>query len=292
VPAAGADPHFGCAARAGLLEALTAGGRVLEAGGHALAAVAAAVEALEDCPVLNAGRGAVLNAAGDVELDAALMEGKARRAGAVAGVRRIEHPIAAARAVLEDGRHVLLAGRGAESFAERAGLPLVAPEQLVAAARRPADARGGDGAARGGADDTVGAVALDVRGGLAAATSTGGTPGKLPGRVSDSALIGCGTWADDATCAVSGTGEGEYFIRAAFARGVDALMRFAACDLTRACDRMLSEVAALGGRGGCIALDHAGRAALAYNTPGMPRGLLRPGASPQIAIHPEDPLEM
>lgn len=292
MPAAAVDPDFGGVARRGLRDALAAGGGVLEAGGRALEAVVAAVEVLEDCPVLNAGRGAVLNSAGDVELDAALMEGTARGAGAVAGVRRIEHPIAAARAVLDDGRHVLLAGRGAERFAEAAGLSLVGPEWLVAAARPPAGTGAGAGVPRGAAGDTVGAVALDVRGGLAAATSTGGTPGKLPGRVSDSALIGCGTWADDATCAVSGTGEGEYFIRAAFARGVDALMRFAACELRRACDRMLAEVEALGGRGGCIALDRAGRAALVHNTPGMPRGLLRAGTSPRIVVHPEETLEV
>jgi isoaspartyl peptidase/L-asparaginase-like protein (Ntn-hydrolase superfamily) len=135
-------------------------------------------------------------------------------------------------------------------------------------------------------------VALDIRGGLAAATSTGGTPGKLPGRVSDSALVGSGTWADDATCAVSGTGLGEYFIRAAFARGVDALMRFAACDLVTACDRMLAEVAELGGHGGCIAIDGAGRVALAHDTPGMPRGVLRADQTPHVAIHPEDTIKV
>jgi isoaspartyl peptidase/L-asparaginase-like protein (Ntn-hydrolase superfamily) len=288
VPSAESDPEFGAAAREGLLDALDAGGRALRDGGRALEAVVAAVEVLEDCPVLNAGRGSVLNAAGEVELDAALMEGSARRAGAVAGVRRIEHPIAAARAVLDDGRHVLLTGEGAESFAQDAGLALVDPASILAAARRADDGRGPAGAP----SDTVGAVALDVRGGLAAATSTGGTPGKLPGRVSDSALVGSGTWADDATCAVSGTGLGEYFIRTAFARGVDALMRFAACDLPTACERMLAEVAALGGCGGCIAIDGAGRVALAHDTPGMPRGVLRADETPRVAIHPEDTIEV
>jgi isoaspartyl peptidase/L-asparaginase-like protein (Ntn-hydrolase superfamily) len=285
VPSASADPAFGSAAREGLLAALEAGGRALEAGAPALDAVVEAVRALEDCSVLNAGRGSVLNAAGDVELDAALMEGTARRAGAVAGVRRIAQPIEAARAVLRDGRHVLIAGAGAERFARDAGIDLEDPGVLVAAARHAAET------GRAADCDTVGAVARDARGGLASATSTGGRPGKLPGRISDSALVGSGTWADDATCAVSATGEGEYFIRTAFARGVDALLRHAGRDLLSACDLVLAEVATLGGHGGCIAIDRGGRVAMPYNTVGMLRGVLHSGEAPRVCVHPEERLD-
>jgi len=285
VPSAWEDPAFGAAAAAGLRAALEAGAAILTARGAALDAVEAALCALEDCPVLNAGRGAVCNADGEVELDAALMEGTTRRAGAVAGVRCIAHPTAAARAVLRDGRHVLLAGAGAERFAREAGIPRVEPAVLSAAARRPALG------ARGGAGDTVGAVARDARGGLAAGTSTGGTPGKRAGRISDSALIGAGTWADDATCAVSATGEGEYFIRMAFARDVDARVRYARRDLASACAEALAEIRALSGSGGCIAVDRAGRTALPFNTRGMLRGVIRADAPPRVAVHPEQTLE-
>ncbi|MDH5567079.1 MAG: isoaspartyl peptidase/L-asparaginase [Myxococcales bacterium] len=291
VPRALEDPASVSAAREGLRAALEAGRNLLVAGEPALEAVTAAVRVLEDCRALNAGTGSVLNAAGAVELDAALMEGTARRAGAVTGVRRLVNPIEAARAVLQDGRHVLLAGHGAEHFARDAGIALVAPEVLIAAARKPSDAHLSEPAAGRDAEGTVGAVARDARGGLAAATSTGGTPGKLPGRVSDSALVGGGTWADDETCAVSATGDGDVFIRVAFARAVDARMRFAGCNLAAACAAALAEVAALGGSGGCIAVDRAGEVALAFNATGMLRGLVRAGEAPRVAVRPEDFLE-
>jgi isoaspartyl peptidase/L-asparaginase-like protein (Ntn-hydrolase superfamily) len=271
------------ALRAGLADALAAGAALLARGGAAQDAVVAAVAVLEDCPHFNAGTGSVLNAAGEVEMDAALMEGARRRAGAVAGVRRLAHPIEAARAVLHDGRHVLLFGAEAERLGRAAGVAEIAPEALIVPARRAQHVRGkgGEGA---GTRGTVGAVALDASGHLAAATSTGGLSGKLAGRISDSAQIGAGTWADDATCAVSATGNGELFIRTAFARNVDALLRHARLPLEDACRRALDEVAALGGHGGCIAIDREGRMAMPFDTPAMPRGYLLEGEPARVAL--------
>jgi L-asparaginase/beta-aspartyl-peptidase (threonine type) len=286
VPAAADAPEYSAQAREGLEASLAAGARVLEAGGAALDAAVAAVEVLEDCPVFNAGRGSVLNAAGEVETDAAVMNGSDRAAGAVAALQGFAHPVAVARAVLRDGRHVLLAGAGAAEFARSAGIPDVAPETLATAFRRSQLER-----ARGaGVGGTVGAVARDVYGRLAAATSTGGMTAKRPGRVSDSALVGAGTWADDATCAVSATGHGEYFIRAAFARAVDAELRHTGCDLDAACARALADVASLGGEGGCIAVDRLGRVALPFDTPGMPRGVVRGGGAARVAVHHDESL--
>ncbi|HXK23129.1 MAG TPA: isoaspartyl peptidase/L-asparaginase [Myxococcota bacterium] len=274
------------ALRAGLAEALAAGAALLARGGAAQDAVVAAVAVLEDCPHFNAGTGSVLNAAGEVEMDAALMEGAKRRAGAVAGVRRLAHPIEAARAVLRDGRHVLLFGAEAERLGRAAGVVEIAPEALIVPARRAQHGRAkGD---TGGPRGTVGAVARDAAGHLAAATSTGGLGGKLPGRISDSAQIGAGTWADDATCAVSATGNGELFIRTAFARNLDALLRHARLSLEDACRRALDEVAALGGHGGCIAIDREGRIAMPFDTPAMPRGSVREDESPRLALTADD----
>jgi isoaspartyl peptidase/L-asparaginase-like protein (Ntn-hydrolase superfamily) len=268
------------ALRAGIADALDAGARVLAAGGAAADAAVAAVASLEDCPLFNAGTGSVLNSAGECEMDAALMVGTGRRAGAVAGVRRLAHPIEAARAVLRDGRHVLLFGAEAEHLARAAGASAIDPAALIVPARSAQLAR------RQGVG-TVGAVARDAAGRLAAATSTGGLVGKLPGRISDSAQIGCGTWADDATCAVSATGHGEFFIRTVFAREVDALLRHAHAGLDEACRRALAEVAALGGHGGCIAIDRDGNVAMPFDTPAMPRGIVRDGEDPRIALGTE-----
>ena len=257
---------------------------MLGSGSSALEAVVAATASLEDCPVFNAGRGSVLNALGEVELDAAVMEGASRRAGAVAGLRRIRNPVAAATAVLRDGRHVLLAGPGAEHFAFASGIEPVAEESLVTDSRRAQWRRAKTPGSSGG---TVGAVARDTAGHLAAATSTGGILAKRPGRVSDSALVGCGTWADDATCAISATGDGELFIRSAFASRVDALLRHTSATLEGACVQALAEVASLGGSGGCIAIDGHGEVAMPFDTPGMPRGVLREGEPPRLALGPD-----
>jgi beta-aspartyl-peptidase (threonine type) len=279
-----ADPAYAQRAAEGLRAALAAGGDLLGAGGSALDAVVAAVRELERCEAFDAGRGSVLDSDGNAALDAAVMEGGARRAGGVVGVARIQHPIDAALAVLRDGRHVLLAGAGAERFARAAGLAMVEPDYHVLPERRAQLARvlAQRDQAGGG---TVGAVARDERGHLAAATSTGGLVGRHPGRIADSALPGSGTWADDATCAVSATGLGEFFIRAGFARDVDARIRYAGRDLATACAEALAAVAALGGRGGCIALGPRGDAVLHFDTPDMARGVRVGAGEPQINVY-------
>jgi len=263
----------------GLQDALAAGGRILERGGNALDAAVAAVVVLEDCEVFNAGRGAVLRDDGGVVHDASVMRGRDRASGAVASVRRIRNPSLAALEVLREGRHVLLSGPGAESFAREHCVELVDPSYFIVAPTVRDDA---------GAGGTVGAVARDVNGGLAAVTSTGGMTGASACRIGDSPIVGAGTWADDATCAVSATGTGEHFVRSAFAHEVDAGMRLAGLDLDTACTRALARVRAVGGRGGCIAIDSAGRTCLRFDTLAMPRGIWTSGAAPRIAIFPGD----
>jgi beta-aspartyl-peptidase (threonine type) len=232
----------------------------------ALDAVTAAVVVLEDSPLFNAGRGSCFNADGEIEMDASVMEGEQLRAGAVAAVRRIRNPVLAARAVMEATRHVLLAGSGAERFAERQGLTLENPEYFHTALRRAALARN-----LKNHHGTVGAVALDRDGNLAAATSTGGYTGKLPGRIGDSPVIGAGTYADNRACAVSGTGLGEAFIRAAVAYDVAARMRYRKDSLGKAAAAALANVARLGGDGGLIAVDRRGNVAMPFNSEGMYR---------------------
>ncbi len=260
-----------------LSESLEGGLRRLAQGGSALDAVQAAVCVLEDSELFNAGHGSRLTSAGTVEMDAAIMDGCETRAGAVAAICRVRNPIVAARAVLDAGAHVLLCGEGADAFAREAGIEPVDPAALVAAARRR---RGGVVSGKG----TVGAVARDAVGHLAAATSTGGTQDKHPGRVGDSPLIGAGTWADDLSCAVSGTGDGEVFIRTVFAHEVDARVRHRQQQLEPACLAVLARVRALGGEGGCVALARAGPPIFARNASGMPRGFIEPGQPARVAI--------
>ncbi len=265
------------AAAAGVARAVEAGHTLLACGGDALAAVEAAVVVLEDDPVFNAGRGAALTQRGGVGLDAAIMRGADRAAGAVAALRGIRNPVRAARAVLDEGRHVLLVGEPAGAFARAAGLE-TAPDAWFVTERRRRALERGDGAGGG----TVGAVARDARGGVAAATSTGGTTGKNPGRVGDSPLVAAGTWADDATAAVSCTGDGEAIIRAALAHEVDALMRHAGLSLAQACERALAALAWLDGTGGLIAVAGGGDPAVPFTTSAMPRGW-RVGDGPVIS---------
>jgi isoaspartyl peptidase/L-asparaginase-like protein (Ntn-hydrolase superfamily) len=253
--------------RAGAAAAVEAAHAVLAAGGSALEAVAVAVVALEDDPEYNAGRGAALTEYGGVELDAAVMEGTRRGAGAVACVGGVRNPVRAARAVLEDRRHVMLVGEAAQAFAREAGVELCPEAWFVTDGQRGALAAGASGWEAG----TVGAVARDADGHLAAGTSTGGTMGKRPGRVGDSPLIGCGTWADDATAAVSCTGDGEAIIRAAAAHEVDALLRYAGRSLEEACEEALASLGRLGGHGGLIAVSRDAVAA-PFTSPGMTRG--------------------
>jgi beta-aspartyl-peptidase (threonine type) len=232
----------------------------------ALDAVTAAVVVLEDSPLFNAGRGSCFNADGEIEMDASIMDGEGLRAGAVAAVKRIRNPVLAARAVMEKTRHVLLAGDGAERFARAQGLALEKPSYFATEKRLSALKRN-----LKNYHGTVGAVALDQDGNLAAATSTGGYTGKLPGRVGDSPLIGAGNYADNRACAVSGTGLGEAFIRAAVAYDVAARMRYRREPLGKAAAAALANVARLGGDGGLIAVDRRGNVAMPFNSEGMYR---------------------
>ena len=265
--------------REGLIAALRAGYAVLESGGSSMAAVVAAVVELENSPLFNAGRGAVLNSDGEHELDAAVMDGATGAAGGVAAARRIRNPVLAARAVMERTPHVLLAGPAADRFASEAGISLAAPDYFRtperARALERARARGATSAAE--RHGTVGAVALDRYGNLAAATSTGGYTNKLPGRVGDSPLVGAGLYAENGTCAVSCTGLGEAFIRAVAAHDVAARMRYRGDTLATAARRVLDRIVALGGEGGLIAIDRTGRIAMPFVSEGMYRGTARNG---------------
>lgn len=264
---------------AALHEALDAGWRVLAGGGSALDAVTAAILPMEDSPLFNAGRGAVFTADGRNELDASIMDGATRAAGAVGGVRSVRHPVLLARRVMEASPHVFLAGPGALEFAIDQGLELKPAEWFWTERRwqqlQRATLRNETGAAPGDQGDgrfgTVGAVALDAAGHLAAATSTGGTTAKRYGRLGDVPVIGAGTWAD-AGCAVSATGDGEYFIRAAAARSICARMAWTGAAPGDAAAAVLQEISVLGGLGGVIVVDGAGRFSMLFSTEGMYRG--------------------
>ncbi|MBM3621260.1 MAG: isoaspartyl peptidase/L-asparaginase [Alphaproteobacteria bacterium] len=269
-------------ARGGLKGALRAGWAVLDKGGAALDAVEAAVVALEEHTAFNAGRGAVFNSDGKHEMDAAIMDGRDLSAGAVGGIARVRNPVRAARAVMERTDHVLLIGGGAEALAARAGLELVAPDWFSTEERRASLLQMKALQAKGDASraserlkhGTVGAVAIDRAGHLAAATSTGGYTNKLPGRVGDTPLIGAGTYANDATLAYSGTGKGEIFIRSVLGHELHARMAYKGESLATACDAMVfGELKRLGGGAGLIAIGRDGAIALPFNTAGMYRGV-------------------
>jgi beta-aspartyl-peptidase (threonine type) len=263
--------------RLGLESALDAGSVMLEAGGSALDAVEAAVRALEDDPNFNAGRGAVFTHDGLIELDAAIMDGRNRAAGAVAGVRTTRNPVSLARAVMEKTPHVFLGGSGADEFAREQKLEQVPPEWFETEERRQQLEK--VKATRSEAFDvelkygTVGAVALDRNGHVAAATSTGGLTGKRWGRIGDTPVIGAGTYADDRSAAVSGTGTGEMFIRAVAAHQLGERVRLKGESLQQALDATLADIAGLGGSGGLIAVTCRGEAAWGFTTSGMYRGI-------------------
>jgi beta-aspartyl-peptidase (threonine type) len=270
-------PEKDAAIRAGLKAALEAGSRILSSGGDALDAVETSVRVLEDDPNFNAGRGAVFTYEGTHELDASIMDGRNRAAGAVAGVTATRNPIGLARAVMEKSPHVLLAGEGADLFSKEQGHEQVANDYFSTVDRRQqleelktkkvsaleVEYKYG----------TVGAVALDAKGHVAAATSTGGTTGKRWGRVGDSPLIGAGTYADDRACAVSATGAGEYFIRAGAAHEICARMRLKGESAQAAADAVIAEIGSLGGDGGVIVLSPKGERVYSFNTKGMYRGM-------------------
>lgn len=270
--------------QAGLQRALEAGHEVLQAGGSSLDAVVASVRVMEDDPLFNAGRGAVFTSSGTHEMDAAIMDGKTLKAGAVGGLRRVKNPISLARAVMDDSPHVMFVGEGAELFARQVGAELIDEKYFYTEERWQALQRVQKAEAEAGASGTelvvsdqdkhgtVGAVALDRAGNLAAATSTGGNTNKLPGRLGDTPIIGAGTYANNQTCAVSATGDGEYFMRLVAGHEISALMEYCAMPLERAAQTVIAKVTELGGAGGLIALDKEGNISLPFNTAGMYRG--------------------
>jgi len=298
--------------RAALTAAVEAGADVLRNGGSSLDAIQAAIELMEDDPLFNAGRGAMFTAEGTNSLDAAIMDGETMEAGAVAGASRTRHPIALARAVMEQSGHVMLAGEGADAFAVSVGLEQVDPswfytqrrwDQLIAVLtergwpipERPAGAPAPEqSAALSEGDDhrfgTVGVVALDTQGRIAAGTSTGGTTAKRWGRIGDAPVIGAGTWAGRG-CAVSATGTGEYFIRLTVARDICGLVHRAHTPVQAAADLIISEVGSIGGDGGVIALAADGSIAFAMNTSGMYRGWADQDSPVAVAIYADEDIQ-
>lgn len=311
---AGMDPKTEAAYRASMAEALKAGADVLDRGGSSLDAIEASIRILEDDPLFNAGRGAVFTAEGKNELDSSIMDGSTLMAGAVAGVTRTRHPISLARAVMEKSAHVMLSGPGADAFAAHAGLEQVDPSFFFTERRwqslvrelkrqglpippRPAGAPPAPSVPVAEIEPpsahkygTVGVVALDRHGNIAAGTSTGGLTAKKWGRIGDSPIIGAGTYASNQSCAVSGTGTGEYFIRLGVAREVCNLVRFKGETLQQAADEVIhKELESLHGDGGVIALTPDGQMAWSFNTPGMYRARQAEGGQPQIAIYNDEP---
>ena len=265
------------AIRAGMEKGLRAGHQVLAKGGASLDAVEAAIIVLEDEPLFNAGKGAVKTSEGKHELDASIMDGGNLKAGAVGGVTAVKNPIRAARAVMEKTWHVMLVGPGADAFAKSTGLEVVDNEYFKVAARS-------ESAPKVGYFGTVGAVALDKDGNISAGTSTGGLSGKQYGRIGDSPIIGAGTYAENATCGVSCTGQGEYFIRRAVAFDIAARMKYADKPLAKAAKETLDTVTSDGGKGGIMGLDRKGNFVFEFNTPSMVRGWIGFDGIAHVAI--------
>lgn len=302
-------PEMDAAYRAAMARALNTGGAILERGGTAMDAVEAVIRELEDDPLFNAGRGAVFTAEGRNELDASFMDGRTRAAGAVAGVSTVRNPITLARRVMEHSPHVMLVGAGAEAFAQAQGLDLVSPAYFFTERRwrqlednlrrnnlpipqRPAGAPAPEASLSISPDDhqfgTVGVVAYDTRGDVAAGTSTGGTTGKRWGRVGDAPIIGAGTYAQNGVCGVSATGTGEFFIRIGVARAICARMQLEGLSAQEAANVVMGEVGAIQGDGGVIVLDGRGRAAWAMNTSGMYRAQWQAGGQQIVRIFADE----
>jgi beta-aspartyl-peptidase (threonine type) len=273
--------------RAKLTEALEAGYAVLKGGASSVDAVEAAIRILENSPLFNAGRGAVFTSEGRNEMDASIMDGSTLNAGAVASVTTIKNPISAARKVMTESRHVMLVGPGAETFAREQGLESADSayfwtksrwEALKKAKQSEASGMGSSSTPPAPGSEkygTVGCIALDQEGNIAAGTSTGGLTNKRWGRVGDSPIIGAGTYANNETCGVSGTGVGEYFMRGLIAYEVSAMMAYRGMNLEEAADAVLEKLAGMGGTGGFIALDGSGNVAMPFNTSGMYRGFIK-----------------
>jgi beta-aspartyl-peptidase (threonine type) len=272
--------------RDGLEEALRIGHAVLARGASSIDAVEAAIRVMEDNPLFNAGKGAVFTHDGKNELDASIMEGKTRRAGSVAGVSIIRNPIAAARAVMEKSPHVMMIGRGAELFATKMGLEIVDPSYFWTERRWKALQRELQKEQQSKPIGTVGCVAVDKDGNLAAGTSTGGMTNKQYGRVGDAPIIGAGTYADNESCAVSATGHGEFFIRWTVAHDIAALVQYRGMSVRQAGDEVINrKLKAVGGEGGVIILDAKGNFAMPFNSEGMYRGWIGADGVPHTAIY-------
>ena len=297
--------------RMAMTAALSAGHRVLAGGGSSVDAIQAAIVILEDSPLFNAGKGAVFTHDGTNELDASIMDGSTRRAGAVAGVKRIKNPILLARLVMEKSPHVMMTGDGAEAFAaEQGGIEFVDPTYFrtdrawdalqrsleeerqtgkSGASAQPVMERGAPGAYFG----TVGAVALDRQGNLAAGTSTGGMTNKRFGRVGDSPIIGAGTYANNESCGVSSTGHGEFFIRYTVAHDICARVQYKGMDVQAAADEVVQQVLKkAGGEGGVVGLDRAGNVAMSFNSTGMSRGYMGPDGTAIVMFTNEDAVQV
>lgn len=280
-------------------EALKAGYNVLKSNGSSLDAVEKAVNILEDSPLFNAGKGAVFNSRGKNELDASIMDGRTLMAGAVAGVMHVKNPVSLARLVMERSPHVMLTGKGAEEFAESQGVELVEENYFFYEKRWQQYLKEKEREEKRGKDEnksgiiqpeekygTVGAAALDKKGNLAAATSTGGMTYKRFGRVGDSPIIGAGTYAKNSTCAVSATGHGEFFIRNVVAYDISALMEYKGLSLQQAADEVINKkLLPQGGTGGVIAVDSKGNVAMPFNTEGMYRGFIREDGTMEVHIY-------
>jgi len=269
-------PEKEAAYRAKLEESLKAGYKILSSGGSALDAVEATIHIMEDSPLFNAGKGAVFTNAGTADL----------KAGAVAGVKTVKNPITAARKVMEETWHVLLAGEGADKFAAEEGLEIVDPKYFYTERRWKAIQKMKKNEQK--KYGTVGCVALDKDGNLAAGTSTGGMTNKRWGRVGDVPIIGAGTYANNETCAVSATGTGEYFIRAAVAHDISALMEYKRYSLIKASKKVIQKVGKLGGSGGVICIDAKGNIAMPFNTKGMYRGYIKSDGKAVTLIYKND----
>lgn len=292
--------------QAKLKEALLAGYQVLKDGGRGLDAIEAAIRLMEDSPLFNAGKGAVLTAGGTVELDSAIMDGSTLKAGSVASLKHIKNPISLARLVMEKSPHVMMVSDGAEDFAKQMGIEMMPNEYFLTERRQKElqkkreDEQKKKQKNHPSSDSlseveavivepekygTVGAVAFDKAGNLSAGTSTGGISNKKFGRVGDSPIIGAGTYANNRTCAISCTGDGEYFIRSVVAHDISALMEYRGMSLKEAAQTVLDKVEKIGGKGGLIAIDHNGQIAMPFNTSGMYRGTIGADGKPMVAIY-------
>lgn len=295
-------PEKEAAYREKLTEAIQVGYEILKNGGSSQEAVEKTIHVMEDSPLFNAGKGAVLTAEETIELDASFMNGETLDAGAIAGVRTIKHPISAAIKVMESSPHVMLSGQGADQFAAEQGLEIVAPEYFYTEQRiealnrvKQAERKGGESASleqeflKNQRYGTVGCAALDKNGNLSAGTSTGGMTNKKWNRIGDAPIIGAGTYANNATCAISATGWGEFFIRSVVAHDISALMEYKGLSIQEAARIVIHEkVAKLGGDGGVVGIDHQGNVAMEMNTPGMYRAHINSMGNLTVKIYKDE----